>query len=165
MRTILGVLVIAGLVAGCGGTAATTAPSASVAPSTAATIGGTVTWTDGAPVTTVIDATSDGAALSGTAVTTFVNGTHSVNVECAKTDDGSWSIGGAVEDTTVPGESAGVWSAVIVRDGPPLEIGVWLSGDPVGDVTCDEFLSSFDPAELPADAFHPIESGELVAPG
>jgi hypothetical protein len=165
VRTIFGVLVIAGLVVGCGGSAASQAPSATVAPSTAATIGGTASWKDGpAPVTTVIDATRDGTAVSGSAVTTFGNGTHTVKVECAKTYGAGWAIGGTVEETTLPGESAGGWSAVIVRDGSPQTIGVWLSAGPEDGATCDAFLSSFDPLELDDEAFHPIETGELVPP-
>jgi hypothetical protein len=165
MRTILGVLVIAAVLAGCGGAAGTQVPSASVAPSSSGAFGGTVTFqSDGNPATTKIDAVADGASLSGTAVTTFGTGTHTVQVECAADDDGGWVLGGTVEATTLSGESPGTWSAVIVRDGSPQQIGIWLSAGPEAGDTCDAFLSSFDPAELDPENFSPIESGELLPP-
>ena len=68
---------------------------------------------DGAPATTTINAVADGAAVSGTAVTTFRQGTHTVQLGCAAQKTGSWVLGGTVEKTTVHGESAGAWSAVI----------------------------------------------------
>ena len=165
MRTILGVLVIAGLVVGCGGSGATTAPSASAAPSTSGVIGGTVTFAlDGRPATTVVNAVAEASGLSGTAVTTFRNGTHTVDLECAAVAEGGWVVGGTVQETTVPGEPVGAWSAVIVRDGSPQSIGIWLSAGPEAGDSCEEFLSSFDPAGLDAENFSPIESGELVPP-
>src|SRR6476469_8300690 len=131
MRTTLGSLVIAALVVGCGGAAATQTPSTSVAPSTSAAsiapapsstgqFGGTVSYQfDGSPATTAIDAVASGTSLSGTDVTTFREGKHTVRVECADKDAGNWMLGGTVASTTVHGESAGAWSAVIVRDGSP----------------------------------------------
>jgi hypothetical protein len=193
MRTILGVLVSALLVAGCAGATGSAAPSASVAapssaapaesvaapgseasasPSPAATpspsgaFGGTVKFQmDGAPATTTVNAVADGASVSGTAITTFREGTHTVKLGCvAKSGDG-WVLGGTVEKTTVHGESAGPWSAVIVRDGTPQRIGIWLSGDPADASDCDAWVGSINPVELGDENFSAIESGALVPPG
>jgi hypothetical protein len=165
MRTILGVLVIAVLSIGCGGAAATPAPAASVAPSSGGAFGGTVEYQlDGAPATTTIDAVADGASLSGTAVTTFSGGTHTVRVGCAAQDGDSWVLGGTVDTTTVPGESAGAWSAVIVKGGTPQQIGIWLSADPSEASDCDAWVASIKPAEIGAENFSPVESGDLVPP-
>lgn len=176
MRMTLGSLVIAALVVGCGSPVATQVPSGSAAPSTTAAsvapapssigeFGGTVTYQlDGSPATTAIDAVASGTGLSGTAVTTFGEGKHTVRVECADKDAGNWMLGGTVASTTVHGESAGAWSAVIVRDGSPKKIGIWLSAGPEAGATCDEFLSSIDPGEIDASLFWPIESGELIPP-
>jgi hypothetical protein len=183
MRTILGVLVIAVLVAGCGGAASTqpaAAPSAaatqatasasapvatvSATPSPSGAIGGIVHYQlDGAPATTEIDAVADGASVSGTAVTTFRAGTHTVRLGCATKNGGNWVLGGTVEKSTVPGESAGPWSAVIVKDGSPQQIAIWLSADREAS-SCDAFVASLDPAKLDPAGFSPVESGVLPPP-
>jgi hypothetical protein len=166
MRTILGPLVIAVILVGCGGAAGTQPPSASVEASSSGTLGGSVTYqVDGAPATTEVDVVADGAGLSGSAVSTFATGTHTVDVECAAAADGGWMLGGKVESTTIPGETAGAWSAVIVRDGSPQQIAIWLSAGPEAGDTCDAFLASIDPATLDASAFSDIDSGELIPPG
>jgi hypothetical protein len=165
MRTILGVFVIAVLVVGCGGAAGTQAPAASASPSSSGAFGGTLKFqVDGAPATTTIDGVADGASLSGTAVTTFRAGTHTVRVGCAAQDSGNWVFGGTVEKTTVPGESAGAWSAVILKAGTPQQIGIWLSGDPGDASDCDAWVASIKPAEIDAENFSPVESGSLVPP-
>jgi hypothetical protein len=165
MRTILGVLVTAILVAGCSGAAGSQVPAASAAPSSSGAFGGTVKYElDGAPATTVIDAVADGAGLSGTVVTTFRAGTHTVRVGCAAQDGGGWVIGGTVDKTTVPGESAGAWSAVIVKAGSPQQLAIWLSADPSDVSDCDALVASIKPAEMGAEDFSPVESGTLVAP-
>src|SRR5262245_29688384 len=117
MRTILGVLVSTLLIAGCAGATGSPAPAASApvpaaSPSTSGAFGGTVKYQlDGAPATTTVDGIADGASMSGTAVTTFREGTHTVKLGCvASKDGGSWVLGGTVEETTVPRESAGAWS-------------------------------------------------------
>ena len=186
MRTILGVLVIAVLVVGCGGAASTQAPAASgpstqapaasasgtqapaasATPSPSGAFGGIVHYQlDGAPATTEVDAVADGASVSGTAVTAFRGGTHTVRLGCAARYGGTWVLGGTIEKSTVPGESAGAWSAVTVKDGSPQQIAVWLSaGTPEAGSSCDAFLASFAPAELEPGAFNPVESGALVPP-
>jgi hypothetical protein len=166
MRTTFGVLVIAVLVVGCGGATATQAPVASAPPSQSGAFGGTVQFkVDGAPATTAIDAVADGASVSGTAVTTFREGTHTVQLGCAAQKTGSWVLGGTVEKTTVPGESAGAWSAVIVKDGTPQQIGIWLSGDPADASDCDAWVASIEPTEIGPENFNPVESGVLEPPG
>ena len=185
MRTILGVLVIAVLVVGCGGAASTQAPAApsaaptqgtastsapvataSATPSASGALGGIVHYRlDGAPATTEVDIVADGASVSGTAVTAFRGGTHTVRLGCAARYGGTWVLGGTTEKSTVPGESAGAWSAVTVKDGSPQQIAVWLSaGLPEAGGSCDAFLASFAPAELEPGAFNPVESGVLVPP-
>jgi hypothetical protein len=189
MRTILGVLVSAVLVVGCAGAAGTQAPAASSpstqapaasasgtqAPATSTTprasgaFGGVAKFQlDGSPATTEINAVADGASVSGTAVTTFHGGIHTVRLGCATQGGGTWVVGGTVETTTVHGESAGAWSAVIVKDGSPPQIGIWLSADPADASDCEAWLASFDPAELFREAdpgtFNPLESGTLVPP-
>jgi hypothetical protein len=119
---------------------------------------------DGGPATTEVDAVADSASVSGTAVTTFRGGTHTVRLGCAARYGGTWVLGGTVEKSTVPGESAGAWSAVTVKDGSPQQIAVWLSQDPSAASDCEAWLASFAPAELEPGAFTPVESGVLVPP-
>jgi len=184
MRTILGVLVIAVLIVGCRGAASTQAPAApsaaptqgtvstsapvataSATPSAGGAFGGIVHYQiDGGPATTEIDAVADSASLSGTAVTTFRAGTHTVRLGCAAHDGGSWVLGGTVEKSTVPGESAGYWSAVIVKDGSPQQIAIWLSADREAGGSCDAFLASIEAAKLDPGEFSPVESGVLLPP-
>lgn len=120
---------------------------------------------DGADATTEVDAVADGASVSGTALTTFtVRGTHTVRLECAARDGDTWALGGTTEQTTLPGERAGDWSAVIVKDGSPQRIGIWLS-DPKSEGTdCDGWLAAIDLAGIGAENFEPVESGALVPP-
>ena len=124
-------------------------------------IGGTVEFqVDGAPATTVVDVVADGASLSGTAVTTFVGGTHTTRVECAVRDGDRWAFGGTTEQTTLPGERAGDWSAVIVQDGSPQQIGILLSIAKTAGEDCDAFFQSL----ADNDVSSPVESGSLVPP-
>jgi len=128
-------------------------------------IGGTVDYRlDGAPATTKVDAVADGASVSGTAVTTLSAGTHTVRLECAARDGDTWAFGGTIEQTTVPGERAGGWSAVIVRDGSPQQIGIWLSDPKSEGSDCDGWLASIDLADIGLENFQPVESGALVPP-
>jgi hypothetical protein len=127
--------------------------------------GGVVEYTlDGAPATTEVNLVADGATVSGTAVTTFGGGTHTVRLGCAARNGDTWALGGTVEQTTVPGESAGAWSAVIVKDGPPQQIGLWLSAPPSEASDCAAWLTSIDFATIGPENFSPVESGALVPP-
>jgi hypothetical protein len=174
MRTILGVLVTTLLVAGCAGATGSAAPSASApasvasrgaSPSPSGAIGGSVQYQlDGAPATTQVDVVADGASVSGTAVTTFREGTHTVRLGCASRSGDTWALGGTTEQTTVPGERAGDWSAVIVKDGSPQGIAIWLSGDPSGASDCEAWLASTDFTNIGPENFNPVESGALVPP-
>jgi hypothetical protein len=132
-------------------------------PSTA--LGGTVEYrSDGAPATTKIDVAADGAGVSGTAVTTFGSGTHTVDVECAARDGDTFAFAGTTAETTVPGESAGDWSAVIVKDGSPQKIGIWLSDTKTDGVDCGGWLDAIDMSTIGVENFDTVESGTLVAP-
>lgn len=159
-RLAVGASLAVSLLAGC--TAA--APSAVPTQGTG-TIGGSVQYQlDGAPATTEIAAVADGASISGTAVTTLSSGTHTVRLGCAAQDGGTWAFGGTVEESTVESGSAGAWSAVIVRDGSPQQIGVWLSDDPSAASSCEAWLEAIDFATIDAENLSPVESGALVPP-
>jgi hypothetical protein len=184
MRTILCVLVSALLAAGCAGATGSAAPAASVpaqstpasvspsptqgsasTPSPSGAFGGTVQYqADGAAATTEVNLVADGATVSGTAVTRFREGTHTVRVGCAAQNGDTWALGGTTEQTTVPGERAGDWSAVIVKDGSPQLIGIWLSDDPSKASDCEAWLATTDFATIGAENFNAVESGALVPP-
>jgi hypothetical protein len=83
---------------------------------------------------------------------------------CAAQDGDVWVLGGTVEKSTISGEPDGTWSAVIVKDGTPQQIAIWLSADPGDASDCDSWLASFDAAEIGAENFVPVESGSLVPP-
>jgi hypothetical protein len=138
----------------------------SAAPSSSGAFGGTVKFQmeGGSRATTTIDAVADGASLSGTAVTTIPEGTHTVRVGCAAQDGSGWVLGGTVEKTTVPGEPVGAWSAVVVKDGSPQEIAIWLSASPSDASDCDAWVSAVKAADIPPSEFTPVESGTLVPP-
>ncbi len=187
MRTIVAALFGTLLVAGCAGATGSAAPAASApAPSTPASVdpspaasvaspgatpsasgafGGIVHYQlDGAAATTEVDLVADGATVSGTAVTTFRGSTHTVRLGCATRNGDTWALGGTIEQTTVSGERAGDWSAVIVKDGSPQQIGIWLSAPPSAGSDCDAFLASTDFANIGLENFNPVESGALVPP-
>lgn len=134
-------------------------------PSPTGALGGIVHYQlDGAPATTEIDAVADSASVSGTAVTTFRAGTHTVRLGCATQNGDTWALGGTTEQTTVAGERAGDWSAVIVKNGPPQQIGIWLGDDPSKASDCEAWLASTDFANIGAENFSAVESGSLVPP-
>jgi len=137
------------------------APTATPSPTP---IGGKVQFEiDGAPATTDVAAVGDSANLSGTAVTTLVNGTHTVELKCAAESGDTWAFGGTTKQTTVPGELAGQWSAVIVKSGSPQQIGIWFSDDQwKGD--CAGWLASMDLSGIDPSNFNPAASGALVPP-
>jgi hypothetical protein len=119
---------------------------------------------DGAAATTTVDMAVDGANVSGTAVTQFREGLHTVRLGCATKDGDTWALGGKVEKTTLPGESAGTWSAVIVKDGSPQRIGIWRS-DPASTASdCKAWLATTDFANIGDENFADVTSGTLVAP-
>ena len=174
MRTVLGVIVSALLAAGCAGATGSAAPAASApapaetqgaSPSSSGALGGTVHYKhDGAAATTEVDLAADGATVSGTAITTFGGATHTVRLGCASRSGDTWALGGTTEQTTVPGERAGDWSAVIVKDGSPQRIGIWLSAPPSEASDCAAWLAATDFATIGAENFNAVESGELVPP-
>jgi hypothetical protein len=167
-RLVVGISIAVGFLAGCSAAAPSTAPTQGIAstsaPSPAGAIGGTVHYQlDGAPATTTVDAVADGATVSGTAVTEFREGTHTVRLACATQSGDFWVLGGTVEQTTVSGASAGTWSAVIVEEGSPQQIAIWLSADPSDASDCEAYVA-FNPADLEPGSFSPVESGTLVPP-
>jgi hypothetical protein len=155
---------------GTGGPAPTASLSPTAAPTASATptgaFGGTVHWRDnGAPVTTEVDAVASGATVTGTAVHTFGAGTHTVRLGCVARDGDTWALGGTVEQSTIPGEKPGYWSRVIVKDGSPQQISIWLSTDaaPAG-LDCAGFLATFGFADVGPEDFAPVASGALDPP-
>jgi len=178
MRTTLGVLVGTLLIAGCAGTTGTAAPAS--APASAATVatpspsgafGGMAHFTmDGKPATTTVDLVVDGTSVSGTAVTDIGEatdlgrGTHTVKLGCAAQQGDWWALGGKTDTTTVHGEKAGDWSAVIVRDGSPQLIGIWLGDNPSNASDCEAWLAAIDFADIGLEHFNTVESGTLVHP-
>jgi len=127
--------------------------------------GGTVEYKhDGLPATTEVDGLATGRTLSGTAISTMYQGIHKVRLACASQNGTTWVLGGTVEETTVSGESVGAWSAVIVKEGSPQQIAIWLSDDPSTASDCDSWLGVIDFSTVDADQFSPVESGALVPP-
>jgi hypothetical protein len=119
---------------------------------------------DGAAATTDVDIVADGAGVSGTAVTTTPGDTHTVRLECASRNGDTWAVGGTVEQSTLEAGAVGDWSAVIVKDGSPQRIGIWVS-DPKSDgIDCDGWLASIDLSTIDAENFEPVKSGSLVPP-
>jgi hypothetical protein len=164
MRTILGVLVMAAVVVGCGSAASTPAPATpGASPSPSGAFGGTVTHGPHR-ATTTIDAVANGASVSGTAITTVPEGTHTVRLGCVAQDEGGWVLGGTTEKSTIPGEPVGTWSAVIVKAGTPQQIGIWLSADPSDASDCAAWVASIKAADIPPEEFSPVDSGSLVPP-
>jgi hypothetical protein len=142
------------------------APSAvPTAPPSPTPVGGTVEYvSDEGPSTTNVDATAVGTSVSGTAVSTSAMASHTVALECAVRDGDTWAFGGTTAKTTVPGERAGEWSAVFVRDGTPQLIAIWLSDAKVEGVDCDGWLGGQDMAGVDDSNFTPVKSGALVPP-
>jgi hypothetical protein len=100
--------------------------------------------------------------VSGTAVTTLVSGTHTVGLECAADHGDTWAFAGTIERTTVPGERAGYWSVINVKDGSPQQIAIVWSVDKTPGEDCGAFLGNF--AGWDRSALSPVESGALVPP-
>jgi hypothetical protein len=166
-RLVLSTSIAVSVLAGCAAAAPSATPVSTPAttPSPSAAFGGTVQFQfEGTPATTAVDVAANTASVSGTAVTTYARGTHTVRLECAVRDGDTWAFGGTTEQTTVPDERAGVWSAVVIRDGPPQRVGIWLSDDKQPGIDCDGWLKAIDLSTLDAGNFNPVESGTLVPP-
>lgn len=160
-RLVVATSIAVSFLAGCGAGA----PSAAPTQASRDTFGGTVRYqVDGAPASTKIDAVGRGKSVSGTAVTTLAEGTHTVRLGCASQNGDTWTIGGTTEQTTVPGERPGDWSAVIVKAGSPQRIAIWLSDDPSVASDCATWLASTDFASVGSENFSAVESGALVPP-
>jgi hypothetical protein len=150
-----------------GGTARPTpvpAPTATPTPAPVA-FGGTVQYQiDGAPATTEVDAIATDEIVTGTAVTTFHGGIHNVRLACAARDGATWAVAGTIEQTTVPGEQTGNWSAVIVKDGSTQQIAIWFSDPAKAGSDCHTWLGAIALADVGAENFQLVKSGALVPP-
>ena len=188
MRTILSVLVSALLVVGCAGATGSPAPAASVpaasipasvsppsasasasaetvaTPSPSGAFGGVVHFTGDGATTTTVDGVADGTSVTGTAVTDSSEGTHTVKVGCAAQNGDFWAVAGKTDKTTIHDEKPGDWSAVIVKNGSPQMIAIWLSDDPSTAPDCAAWLAKIDFAGIGLENFTPVESGTLVPP-
>jgi hypothetical protein len=102
--------------------------------------------------------------VSGTAVTTLSRGTHTVRLECAVRDGDTWAFGGTVEQSTAEAGSVGSWSAVIVRDGQPQRIGIWMSDPKAQGSDCAAWLAAIQLSGIEQEHFSTAESGALVPP-
>jgi hypothetical protein len=137
-------------------------PPASATPSTTP-IGGTAQYQiDGEAATTEVTAVADGTSVSGTAVTTYSQGTHTVGLECAADYGDTWAFAGTVEQTTLPDEAPGSWSVVLVEEGSPQQIAIVWSIDKSAGDDCGGFLENFSGWDR--SALSPVESGALVPP-
>ena len=124
-------------------------------------------WTDtGASVTTQVDAVASGAIVTGTAIHTSGAGVHTVRLGCVARDGDTWALGGTVEESTLPSEKGakGYWSRVVVKDGSPQRISIWLSADAPAGIDCPGFLATFGFADLGPENFVTVDSGGLVPP-
>jgi hypothetical protein len=163
---LLAVLVGGAVFMGGGTRSPTPPPAATPAPTSApGAFGGTVHYLlDGTPATTEVDAMATGAVVSGTAVTTFGGGAHTVRLACAARDGDTWAVGGTIEQTTVRAAPIGDWSAVIVREGAAQQIAIWLSEDVTAASDCDGWLAGIDLAAMGPENFQAVESGALTPP-
>jgi len=169
MRTVLGVIVSTLLVAGCAGATSSAPPAAPATaaanPSQSGAFGGTIQFKmDGKAATTTVEGVADGSNVSGTAVTQLGGSTHNVKLECASQNGDTWALGGKIADTTVSGEKAGDWSAVVVKSGSPQKVGIWLSDDPSSGADCNAWLKAIDFATIGIENFHAVDSGTLTPP-
>ena len=161
---LLAVLVGGAVFMGGGTPPPTPPPAASPAPASAG-FGGTVHYLlDGTPATTEVDATGTGAIVSGTAVTTFGGGTHTVRLACAARDGDTWAVAGTIEQTTVRDAPIGDWSAVIVNEGSAQRIGIWFSDVVTAGIDCSGWVGAIDLATIGPENFQQVESGALTPP-
>lgn len=144
------------------GAAPSAGPSAGPAPGP---VGGTVEFElDLAPTTTQVQAVADGTSVTGTAVTSSARGTHTVELECAARDGDTWALAGTIEATSIAGERPGHRSAVIVKDGSPQRIGIWLSDPKLDGVDCQGWLAAITLSDIDPENLTDVTSGTLVPP-
>ena len=75
------------------------------------------------------------------------------DVECAARDGDTWAFGGTTKETTVPGERAGDWSAVVVKDGSPQQVAIWLSDSKTEGIDCDGWLAAIEMSTVDLENF------------
>jgi len=128
----------------------TSTPTASP---TATAIGGRFTFA-GIPV--VMDASSDGSSLSGTAAGSYNGDAFTIVLQCLRQfDDETWMFAGELTQSAVPDQPTGSWAALIVRDGSPQKAGIWIDAQATAD-DCYEYVST-----IPDNA---VEGPEMIAP-
>ena len=87
-----------------------------------------------------------------------------MKVGCAAQNGDFWAVAGKTDKTTIHGEKPGDWSAVIVKNGSPQMIAIWLSDDPSSAPDCAAWLAKIDFSGIGLENFTPVESGTLVPP-
>jgi hypothetical protein len=114
----------------------------------------------GGEVTLVVDAVASGSSLRGTANAVSGASILAYQFQClAERDDGTWLLGGDLEQSTVGDGPVGSRGAVIVRDGTPQAFNLVLEGDDAPAVDCPAFL-----AAVPNETMQPAIEGELTLP-
>src|SRR5262245_59172141 len=111
-------------------------PSPSASPSF---VGGQFTFA-GQPLE--IDASSDGASLSGTAAGSWDGSSDAIRLECLRQfDERTWMLAGVLTESATNDRFAGDWGAVIVRDGSPQKVGITTDRVSAGD-SCEEYVAA-----------------------
>jgi hypothetical protein len=174
MRKVVGVLVVALAITGCGGSTSSsrpnTPPPASVAPATPtpAAPGGAAGLlargsfrAQGAAVE--LDATGGASSVTGNMIVSPKAGYHgdtfdgdfTVDLECTRTINGLLWIGGDVAESTNTNTPAGTRAAIVLKRGSPVRaIFVWQGEDP-RSASCQAF---FDDMIAPG----PIVEGDMA---
>jgi hypothetical protein len=111
-----------------------------------------------------IEASANGATLSGTAAVSFPGGAVTMGLQCARQFDAqTWMLAGEVGESSGEGLPIGTWMAVIVRDGSPQQVGIWPASAPTAD--CAEFVSQIpDRAVEGPNQITPVKDGEISLP-
>ena len=110
-------------------------------------------------VTIEMDATGDGADVSGTLkATDDGGGTWSVDLQCTQTKGGLVFIAGEITASTQEGFPVGSDTAMIFQPGSPPKAIIWVPGEDVPAATCMAFVDGLPIKDDAPDAagFEPI---------
>jgi hypothetical protein len=120
-----------------------------------------------------LDATGNGSSISGRAKVSFgdfqevpeLEDHFTISLQCGRMfDSTTWMLAGVVDTSTHVGLKVGTRSAVIVRDGSPQEIGLWIEEPPVA-TDCPSFVTDIpkEAVENPG-AMARVGRGSLTLP-
>ena len=111
-----------------------------------------------------VDASADGAALSGTAVVSFAPDEFTIALECSREfDDTTWILAGTTTESTTDNSPVGSRSAILVRDGAPQEVILWFEDPPPAE-DCAGFLEGIPEEDIVNAGFTPVTEGEISLP-